>query len=212
MAYLEALGALAAGDWNTTKYPGTCKPTNFTSLGIARELQTQLNRLAQALGLPKIAVDGDIGPGTMTLLKRVQAKGLVSGGDPVKAILLNTYANCSSVASLAPSLTLAAQRFADDASVPPRVTQPPPPKPVTIVMPSGAEVTAPPEYQSSGIGPISLGGGNTPLLLLALGGVGLFMYYEKGKGKGGGAKAATGSVRRRTSRRTTRRGRSRSWR
>ncbi len=39
MTYYEALGELAPADWNSTKYPGTCKPSNFEALAIFKELQ-----------------------------------------------------------------------------------------------------------------------------------------------------------------------------
>lgn len=202
MAYQQALGSTAAGDWNSTKYPGTCKPTNFTALGVARDLQAQLNRLAQGLGLSKIKVDGDIGPGTLKLLDQIRKKALPTGGDPTKALLNTAYTSCTSVAYLAPSLTLAAKRLADERSVPATVSQPAPSAPVTIVTPQGAEVAAPPEMQSSYSPPINLGGVSmSPLLILVGGGLAYYLYTER-KGK---RSAASSSGSRRASRRTTRR-------
>ncbi len=180
MTYFEALGATQASDWNSTKYRGVCKPTTFQALDVARRLQMELNRVAQALGLKKITVDGDIGPGTLNLLKAIQAKGpTVSGG-----LAVAPATSCTAVALMADGLTASAKAVADSRGVATKVDQPVPTKPVTIVTPSGQEVAAPPSLQTSYSSAIDFGGNDKMILpaLLVLGGA--IWLYTKDKKKG----------------------------
>src|SRR5262245_29618696 len=51
--------------FNSTKYPGVCKPMNETTLQAVYSLQNAGNRVAKMKGGKLIARDGDIGPGTL---------------------------------------------------------------------------------------------------------------------------------------------------
>ena len=67
------MGALSSSDWKETGSGSsmTCKPANFTALAAFKELQSQANRVAQMKGYKKIAVDGDLGPGTAALVNQI---------------------------------------------------------------------------------------------------------------------------------------------
>lgn len=123
-----------AGDallFNSTKYPGICKPSNTYTLGKFRNLQLQLNRAAQAKGIStRIAIDGDIGPGTISLCSKVI-------GTPANAA-------CSAIATMAVAHAAVASAIATAAGVPAQVTTPTPPRPSTLVLPNGGEIAAPP--------------------------------------------------------------------
>lgn len=129
MAYLS--GFSDAGDplvFNSTKYPGTCKPSNKSTLDVFRELQRQLNRVAQLRGLGKIAVDGDIGPGTVSLANKA----------------LGAPANCTTIAASADGYANQAKIMADNGGAPATVASPVPIRPSTIVNAvTGVEVIAP---------------------------------------------------------------------
>jgi hypothetical protein len=192
MGYIP-MGDLDASDWNSTKYPGVCKPTNFGALAKFKELQTQLNRVAQAKGLGKIGVDGDIGAGTVNLLRSIVTASAADRG----ASSTGTYAtvvysfassmatSCSSIAAKADVLAAALKNYANALGVSSAVSSPAPPKPSSIITSSG-EVTAPPEYQGSGSGPIgAMTAGQKVFAGLALGGL---AYAMLGKKKRGAAK------------------------
>ncbi len=71
--YLSGLSGTTADNFNSTKYPGTCKPIDAATLAFVMDFQRQLNRVAQKLNFPKIAPDGSIGPATLALFRLVQA-------------------------------------------------------------------------------------------------------------------------------------------
>lgn len=141
MGYMQ-MGDLPSSDWNSTKYPGVCKPTNFGSLGIFKELQKQLNRVAHALGLNKIGVDGDIGPGTMSLLTQIKPR--LNPLNPVHLGFMGAPTSCAGVAGKADSLGPIAKSIADGLGVSSTISQPAPSRPPTIITPGGAELVAPP--------------------------------------------------------------------
>jgi hypothetical protein len=184
MSY-ASMGDLSPADWNSSKYPGVCKPTNFTSLAAFKDLQTQLNRLAQAQGLSKIPVDGDIGPATLKLISQLKPFPFASFMSPA--------ATCATVAANATNITTVAKTTADAASVPATVSQPAPSKPITIITPAGQEVTAPASMQQAGIMGM-FPGLDSPLLLLLGGGLLFYLLTERGKR---GARGATGKAGRR---------------
>lgn len=134
MAYLRGYGDDGDGAspnvliWNSTKYPGTCKPSDAYTLGVFKELQMQLNRVAQARSLAKIAVDGDIGPGTVSLANKA----------------IGAPANCVAIAGAADGYTNQAKIMADNAGVPGSVSSPAPTRPSTLVnAATGVETLAP---------------------------------------------------------------------
>jgi len=126
-------GSISASDFNSTKFPGICKPTNFDALDKFKEMQRQLNRIAQVKRMTMIAVDGDIGPSTLRLVQSTGPYMMVPhvGVDP---------ASCSFVAMNALVIAAQAKSAADAAGVPAKISQPRPSSPPSIVTPSGAIV------------------------------------------------------------------------
>lgn len=190
MGYIP-MGDLDASDWNSTKYPGVCKPTNFGSLAKFKELQTQLNRVAHAKGISKIAVDGDLGPGTVKVVAQIGSASVADLSKPgslgVYASVVKGYAtsapDCSTIAARADTLAGAMKRYADALGVGQEVSSPAPARPSSIITSSG-EVTAPPEYQGSASGPIgSMTAGQKVFAGLALGGIAYYMFGKKKRGK-----------------------------
>lgn len=116
-------GALTPADFNSTRYPGICKPMNQRALNFITELQRQLNRLAHVKGVAKIGVDGDVGPKTINLLT---ALGLATMG-----------ASCMATAVGAPIITPIIKQKADAAGAPTTVAGPPPLTPPTYITPTG---------------------------------------------------------------------------
>lgn len=105
-----AIGAVSSTDY--VKRGSVCKPANSATLAIFKTMQTQLNRVAQAVGVSKIAVDGDIGSGTLTLLSRIASK--MSMTSALEVTLANEATNdCSTVASRAETISFFAKSVAD---------------------------------------------------------------------------------------------------
>mgnify|MGYP001612449738 CR=1 FL=1 len=191
MAYLP-MGDLDASNWNSTRYPGVCKPTNFEALGHFKKLQIQLNRIAQAKGMSKVAVDGDIGPGTIKLAAAIYAAAAADAG--ISSVgLYSTYlrtqlagaTSCTALASRADMIATAAEKYANALKVPAQISQPSSPKPSTIVTSSG-EVTAPAQYQgsgSSGFG--TMGTAQKVVAGVALGGLVFFLIQDQKKRRRG---------------------------
>lgn len=152
---------------------GVAKPMDVATLDLFKELQRQLNRVAQAKGYPKTDVDGRIGPGTIKLYQRA---------------FNQTGITCDTLAVVASSVVQSAKALADQASVPATVPGPIVPlSPPSTANPDGT-VSDPP-----GVGVLSLipglaaaiPGGNLGFLVAIVavgGGVG---WYANKKGKGG---------------------------
>ena len=105
-------GSVTSADY--TSVNGVCKARNFPALTVAKELQAQLNRVAQMKKLSKVAVDGAIGPRTLTLFRAVQtAAGGAVMGDP---------SNCMGVAADADVLSEQVKLFADSLNAPAQVS------------------------------------------------------------------------------------------
>lgn len=105
-------GSVTAADF--TSVNGVCKARNFPALAAAKELQAQLNRVAQQKKFGKIAVDGAIGPGTLALFRQVQAAaaGAVMG-DP---------SSCAGVAADADVLSEQVKAYANSLGAPAQVS------------------------------------------------------------------------------------------
>jgi hypothetical protein len=90
---------------------GVCKPMTTEALSQFKDLQNQLNRVAQVKGYSKIWVDGRIGKDTLALYNKVQALGLV---------FLSRYGTCDelSSATLRGVTIPLARRAADDLGAP----------------------------------------------------------------------------------------------
>lgn len=155
-----------------TNIAGVCKPANFPALGVSRELQNQLNRVAQMKGFAKIAADGAIGPGTLALFKKVQAisAGAVMG-DPT---------TCMGIAPDVDILSGQVKLIADALGAPATVTGPTALSVPSIVTKSGQTVIAPDAGLLGGLAGMS---SIEKLALLSVaGGVG-YLLITKGKKK-----------------------------
>lgn len=166
----------AAGDKSISAadfQPGTCKPMNLPALNYVFNLQSQLNRVAAVKGFSKIGRDGQVGPGTLGLLKKVQAAFPTVMGDAKSCLYVSADADVigDQVKDVADSLNA-------PASVAPASS-----KAATIVTKSGLLVTPPGMPAASLTGAFA---GITPVQGVALlgiaGGIGYFLLRKK-KGK-----------------------------
>lgn len=147
MSYLP-MGDVSSDSFNSTKYPGICKPSNVSTLATFKRCQTQMNRVASVKGIPTIAVDGDIGPGTVSLFSKIKpdlalhATAIFNVGAAAK--ITATSASCSAIASIADVIADIADTYADYLKAP---TNPPAPKPtkppVLVDSKTGIEKPAP---------------------------------------------------------------------
>jgi len=155
--------------FNSTKYPGLCKPSDVATLAAFKNLQSQMNRLAQAKALPKIAVDGDIGPGTVSLASKL---GLIGAG-----------ATCSAIAVAATFFALQAKNAADKLGAPTTVSGPAPAHPPTLVNAAGAEFAAPAPSIGEGVMGFftNLSTFEEVAAVGILGGIGYFVLAKKRK-------------------------------
>jgi hypothetical protein len=155
-----------------TNMSGVCKPANFPALGVARELQNQLNRVAQVKGFSKIAPDGAIGPGTLALFRKVQALSPTAiMGDP---------SSCMGVAPDVDVLSGQVKTFADTLGAPATVDGPLALSVPSITTKSGQTVIAPDAGLLGGLAGMST---IEKLALLGVaGGVG-YLLVTKGKKK-----------------------------
>lgn len=165
------MGEIDTAKFNSTKYPGTCKPMDFDTLNIVREMQSQINRIAKARGRTLIAVDGDVGPGTVAAVR-------AASGD--LAPLQFDTSSCMAVATRAIDIGIRAKTVADGLGVPAKVSAPIPPKAPSIVTITGAEIKAPPMVGASLLDSVKNLGMPT-LLVLGAGLVGIGYYVTRKK-------------------------------
>lgn len=157
---------------------GVCKPTDSVSLGKFKELQRQANRVADAIGMTKIAVDGAIGPATLQLLTFIQGKANASdtGSQGWGNFLSNqSLASCSAVAGGADNITPMLSAMADALGVSSSVASPAPASPPTIYNPITHVESA--QGLASSVGDM-FGNMSTTTKIAALGifgGIGYFM-------------------------------------
>lgn len=164
MAYFP-MGATDAPSFNTTKYPGVCKPSNTATLELVYDLQRQLNRVAQVRGLTKTAVDGDIGPGTVKLFNAVMKSSM----------------GCAEIGAQITMFTSSVRVLAESLQAPTQVASPTPAKPPSFVSPAtGLDVVAPKPIAGKLSDTFGL---STPVLALlgvAAVGAGYYLYKRKG--------------------------------
>lgn len=131
MSYFgSAMGDVTASDFVTVS--GVCKPTNFATLDKFKELQRQLNRGAAAKKLPPIAVDGDLGPGTVKLANAV----------------FGMWTGCADLAVKAEDYTATVKALATAQGVPASVGSPKPLWPPAIVNATTGVLTPQPATSS----------------------------------------------------------------
>ena len=97
---------------------GVCKPMNTASLNAFKELQNQLNRVAEVKGYSKIGVDGRIGPGTVALWNKVVTVAVL--WSPSKALSMAATSSCDNLAAQAADGGAATQvrQYADSLNAP----------------------------------------------------------------------------------------------
>jgi hypothetical protein len=194
VAYLE-LG-LGSVSFNSTTYPGTCKPSDLPTLAIFKSLQAQLNRIVYAYNkitgnnAALISVDGDIGPGTMQQVEEVQA--LLTADTSMDVIAMASVIrsqstdSCSAVANNAELLAAAAQAVADTVGAPASISQPSSCS-STLVSAMGKSTTVhTPTPANNGIATSltdMVAGLDTTTLLLLAAGASAVIYYTGKKGR-----------------------------
>jgi hypothetical protein len=193
------MGDVASTDFNSTKYPGVCKPSTTDALATFRRMQTQLDRVATVKGLPLIAVDGDIGPGTIGLFSKLKQEIVsyaMANQDVAASTKIALATSCAQVASVADVIANEAESYADSLNAPSKPASPPPAKPPTLVLQTGQEVPAP---MSADILEAFKNIGTTGMLAIgaAMLGIGFLLLAKPGK-----AAPAKSSVRYRTRTRT----------
>lgn len=166
-------GSITTADWQAVG--GNCKPKNFTAMNYGKQLQQQLNRVGKAKGLGTIGVDGEIGPSTLNLFKKVQALStnaimgnasscvFIAGDADVLADQVAAYANM--IGAPPPSATDVAKAAAAG----------------TIVSKSGKLVKPP--GASAGVMDAfgAMGDAQKILMLGVLGGIGYLVVTKKSK-------------------------------
>jgi len=174
-------GSEAGVNWNSTKVPGTCKPSDFTTLAKFKALQEQVNRVLHMKGLAKIAVDGDFGGGTVAAFNRAMGASVGS---------------CAALAGSVTSYTTAVKAAANLLGAPAKVSGPAPITPPSIVNATGNLVVAPPGAGTAVGASLldSFRNAGTPALVAGAGiaaGLAYLLIFSKPKG-GGGAKGSAG--------------------
>jgi hypothetical protein len=154
-------------EFDSTKFPGICKPANKETLDVVVKFQKQLNRVAQAKGFTKIGPDGDIGPGTLALFRQVQSasSGTVEGNGQ----------SCTGIANQSlPDISLEVEALADVLGAPTTVSGPAPATPPSFVNKQGGLTINP----TAGAGSILdvVKGMSTPMKV-AMGGITLGIGY-----------------------------------
>lgn len=173
MQTFDGSGSISASDF---KAVGTaCKPMNVIALGFAVNLQNQMNRVAKVKGFGKVAPDGAIGPGTLALLKKIQAAN--------PQILGNTTA-CIWIAADADVIGDQVKQYADALGAPATVSHPAG-QAASIVTKSGLTVTIPQAGASASVLDAFGGMSGTQKVVFGglLGGIG-YVLYKKSTKKG----------------------------
>lgn len=108
MTYFHALGAVPRDDWCSDRNPRSacrggpniCSPRFPRTLELFRQVQEEVNRVARARGFSRVAVDGDIGPETISGVNRALGR---------------SYSRCEEIASQADSVRTALRAAANAA-------------------------------------------------------------------------------------------------
>lgn len=174
MNYLGS--ALGADEWKNVS--GVCRPMNNASLGLFKELQSQLNRVAVAHN-PKwsrIDVDGRLGARTIELYNKAAGE----------SVFLGPVTSCDELSQLVLSgmAVSGVKRLADQLGAPTTVPAPWTSRP-TQPNPSGGVPVEPP---AAGVTDMVSGLVGSPLGLIALAGAGFVGYRLLKSGKKGGSK------------------------
>lgn len=151
----------------------SCKPRNWIALGYVQNLQRQANRVAHKYGWGKVGVDGEVGPATLALVKKIQSK---------HSDVMGNAASCVWIAADADVIGDQIKDVADALGVPATVSAPPAPTPVAYT-PAGK---VPPPGPGGASAMNAFGGmtsGQKAIFVGLLGGIG-YVVYKKSKKKG----------------------------
>ena len=198
-----------------TPTAGTAKPMTSECLAVFKALQVQVNRVAVGLKLKAICIDGWIGSETTATIKALPSNLPFSAPAEARAYLEQIAAvKLVELGLNAPTYTVMLRNVADTLGVPasvagrgcksPGVYKPaskPAPSPKTPdAQPSDEPAAPPPALPALGIK------FSDPLVLAALGVVGLLLFTGKKKrGGGGGKRRGKSSSKRRAARARRRR-------
>lgn len=188
MGYMS-MGDISSDNFNSTKYPGVCKPSNVSTLATFKRMQTQMNRVAAVKGFKTIAIDGDVGPGTLGLFKMVQAfivQHALDNGDFAAASKISSApsSSCTAVAMIADVIANEADSLASELNAPANPPAPQPTKPPVLVSSTGIE-TKVPAGASLLTAWESAPAATKYLALAVLGGIGYFTLVKKPRRKSG---------------------------
>lgn len=136
----DASGGPAASSSNETapaggyvNKNGVCKATDDGALAQFKELQRQANRVLDAMGTAKIAVDGAIGPGTMAALRTISTAPS-AGAYSLAANNINLN-DCTAVSAQALVVTMRLSQLGDFMGASSAVSSPSPASTPTTVNP-----------------------------------------------------------------------------
>lgn len=164
-------GGTSTSSADFTSIGGVCKAKNFPALNASREMQRQLNRVAQVKGFTKISADGDVGAATLALFRRVQA--LSPGG------IMGDPTSCMGIAPDVDVLGAQVKALADSLGAPATVSGPIAISVPTIVTKSGQSVAAP---DAGLLGSLATLSGVEKIALLGVaGGIGYLLLAGKKK-------------------------------
>lgn len=126
----SALGTLEDSQWCSSKNPicpsplkGIVKPMTVAAADLFKLVQSETNRVAQMTGSPKVAVDGRIGPGTLSAVNKAVKSGSVVGS------FLPGYATVEDLARNADVVHVALSTIANSLNAPKVVAGPVAPHP-----------------------------------------------------------------------------------
>jgi len=144
----QALGDVGSDGWCSSRFPkagcsavrGVCKPMDAATLGVFRDLQSQLNRVAVATGGSLIAVDGRIGADTLRSAERALRYSPTT--------MQTTFATCDDLAASADEVLAAARAIADGLNAPKTAPSARPKAPPSVALPGG-QVMHPSDAQLS---------------------------------------------------------------
>ncbi len=122
--YLPLSGTTSAANFNSTAYPGVCKPIDSATFATVVDFQRQLNRCAEKLNFVKIATDGSIGPLTLALFAKVQAVSQTFNSETQNDEILGDASSCILIATDVDVIAVEVKQFADAIGAPASVQSP----------------------------------------------------------------------------------------
>ena len=191
-------GYVSMGDASTLTYTmvgGVAKPANETVLKQFKALQTQVNRVLKVKGFPVIGVDGDIGPGTVAAVQKVQtaAKADLTAGKladtrAAQGVALIRSSTPEGIADAIVANVANIGGYADQLHAPTSVSSPKPATTPAVYNPVTGLSSPQPAAASAMDAWNRLGSTSQMAVVGALGLVGVLLATSKRKGKKGKAR------------------------